>query len=829
MIRPTLHRTVSLPLACLFLVLLAFPLTLGKPGLPPNLKADESAYYLMALSLFHDRDLRLEVEDVDRVFHEYPYGAVRNLIAMTDDGWNSAYFGKPYVYSLFAAPLAGPFGADGMIFFNMLLLVAMIWMGAQYLQRFNARPLSELFAAGFFLLANAAPYVFWLHPEVFNMASITACLYLAFTGASVAMPHEPRDRRALLRAAASGAVLALAVYNKPMFALLGIAPLVAYLWPAHRGEEEVSKSGEVGEGSEAGESGGDGAESWRLGGRRAVAWVLGAILGMALISGLAQLLTGHPSSYLGVSRQGVTVCEPGKIPAAIVPAETLADTDDNSAAAREREAVAHSPTGNAWSWMFRVPRLIPGEFFENLSYFLWGRHTGLFLYMPFAVLAVIFFGRHRWQAWRHRLEAPRRDPGRWALLAGLVAVALFFLLFIFFNWHGGGGFIGNRYYVSVYPAFLFLVTVIRPRWLLPVVCLFGGLFLAPLLITPFGSGVPEPTLQAHVRNAPFRVFPLELSLRNVPGYETTRIGDLRLRGRKDVFLPQGDEIWLHGSTRSEIHVLSPERLEQVTFELRSPAPNNEVRLWLGSPWWTQHYEYLHFTQAEQVARLQLEAGEPYRVRTVRLYDDATGEMSLGKIYVYRLVVQSSTGRVRPWTRFYPPNPCPYFTYDETRQENFLVGVGLAWLGQNVDLDADLYAVRWGQIDAPASVTVGQRFQLGTRVFNQSALPWPGGKQAPGAARVKLSYRWLDPSGEVVAGLGDGERTELPGTVEPGERVVVRQDVEAPTVTGSYLLEIDLVYERIAWFSQRNGGTTQRIPITVLPAELPVAGLEEDTP
>lgn len=804
-IRPTLHRTVSLPLACLFLVLLAFPLTLGKPGLPPNLKADESAYYLMALSLFHDRDLRLEVQDVDRVFHEYPYGAVRNLIAMTDDGWQNVYFGKPYIYSLFAAPFAGPFGADGMMFFNMLMLVSMIWMGSQYLQRFNERPVSEVFAAAFFLLANAAPYVFWLHPEVFNMASITACLYLAFTGASVALPSESGDRRALLRAAASGAVLALAVYNKPMFALLGAAPLVAYLWP---GQSQAS---------------------WRLGGRRAAAWVFGAILGMALISGLAQLLTGHPSSYLGVSRQGVTVCEPGKIPAAVVPLEVVAeesgDAGLNSAAAREREAVEHSPTGNAWSWMFRVPQLIPGEFFENLSYFLWGRHTGLLLYMPFAVLAVGLFGRQRWQAWRARREAPSRDAGRWTLLAGLVGVALFFLLFIFFNWHGGGGFIGNRYYVSVYPAFLFLVTVIRPRWLLLPACLFGGLFLAPLLITPFGSGVPEPTLQAHVRNAPFRFFPLELSLRNVPGYETARIGDLRLRGRKDVFLPQGDEIWLHGATRTEIYVLSAEPLEQVTFELRSPAPDNEVRLWLGSPWRTQQYEYLHFTQAEQVARLQLDAGEPYRVRTLRQYDDATDDMSLGKNYVYRLVIETSNGRVRPWTRFYPPNPCPYFTYDETRQENFLVGVGLAWLGTEIDLDADLYNVRWGQIDAPGSVTVGERFQLGTRVFNQSALPWPGGEQAPGAARVKLSYRWLDPAGELVPGLGDGERTELPGTVEPGERVALRQDVLAPTAPGSYLLELDLVYERIAWFSQRNGGTTQRIPIEVRPE----AGIEEDTP
>ena len=35
---------------------------------------------------------------------------------------------------------------------------------------------------------------------------------------------------------------------------------------------------------------------------------------MAAIAGLAVKLTGHPSAYLGVHRQGVTLCEPGKMP-----------------------------------------------------------------------------------------------------------------------------------------------------------------------------------------------------------------------------------------------------------------------------------------------------------------------------------------------------------------------------------------------------------------------------------------------------------------------------------------------------------------------------------
>ena len=43
------------------------------------------------------------------------------------------------------------------------------------------------------------------------------------------------------------------------------------------------------------------------------------------------------------------------------------------------------------------------------------------------------------------------------LAVAILAVAGFLLVFISFNWHGGGGFVGNRYFLTVYPAFAFLV------------------------------------------------------------------------------------------------------------------------------------------------------------------------------------------------------------------------------------------------------------------------------------------------------------------------------------------------------------------------------------
>ena len=420
-----MSRSVRLSLLSLSLFLVLLPLVLEKPGLPGGLKADEAAYYLMAESLAHDHDLRLTPADVTRAFQEFPFGEIDNLIVMTDDGWRTVYYGKPYLYSLLAAPLAALAGADGLLCFNMLLTLAMVWMGAIYLARFNDGGVAALFSAGFFLASTGFAYAFWLQPEVFSMAAVCAACFLVFHRSDRAGPDGAgdggggpaasfRSRRrlgALIQPALaplSGAALAFAAYNKPVFAALGL-PLVFAL--VHR-------------------------RRWRA----AAGWLLGFAVALGAVAGLAVALTGHPTPYLGVQRMGVTLCEPGVMPVQPAPDQATSGI------------TAERPTGGAWSWIFHLPDVQVRQLAENFGYFLWGRHTGLLLYFPFAALAVVLFLVHG-----------RRDRARWLLLASLAVVALFFLLFIPYNWQGGGGFVGNRYYVNVIPAFLFLVTRVRPR------------------------------------------------------------------------------------------------------------------------------------------------------------------------------------------------------------------------------------------------------------------------------------------------------------------------------------------------------------------------------
>ncbi|HVV08957.1 class I SAM-dependent methyltransferase [Amycolatopsis sp.] len=76
--------------------------------------------------------------------------------------------------------------------------------------------------------------------------------------------------------------------------------------------------------------------------------------------------------------------------------------------------------------------------------------------------------------------------------------------------------------------------------------------------------------------------------------------------------------------------------------------------------------------------------------------------------------------------------------------------------------------------------------------------------------IKFANHWLR-DGEMVA--RDDGRTELPRTVAPGESLELELIVRAPAEPGRYELELDLVEEFVAWWSE-HGSPTARIAVTV---------------
>lgn len=753
-----MSRTVLSTLLAVSLFLLAFCLTPVKPGLPMILKADEAAYYMMAQSLAEDFDLRLEVEDVDRAFREFPFRPIQNLVVMSSDGWRTVYYGKPLLVPLMAAPLTALFGANGFVLSNMMLLLGIAWMGFFYLRRFNPDAWSALFAFGFTFLSSGFSYVFWLQTEVFNMAAVAAACFLAFSiGGS--------GRRDGWLAALSGASLALVTFNKPMFALLGLA----LIWLAWR-------------------------RSWRVG----AAWLFGLMLALGGSAGLSWMMTGQMSAYIGSQqRTGVTVCKPGEMP--IGPAATdsllveleeeFRDLDDlpadqvaTGAGGGAVAAAAQSETGNTWSWLIRDPEISIRELWRNVLSFLVGRHTGFLLYLPFGGLAILLFV----------LEAPR-ESARWLLLASLTGVALYFLIFLPLNWQGGGGFIGNRYFIAAYPAFLFLVRRIQPHAL--VVAFYGiaGLFISPLFFSPMGNIEPEPTLQSHTRSAPYRWFPVELQLKHLPGYHRVRSGSLRTTARRDQVVPRGDEWWVRGSDRVEIFLETPRPLGPVRFRVASPAPANQITMDFG-----RAHETLDFDGAGQTLEVTLDPGPAEPVRVKR------GQRS----FVYRLLIEARDGAITPYSIEFPPDRCSYFAWNESTEVSFYQGVSVTLMGEQAESDRDYFKASLQSNRVPESVTAGETFFIRTTVSNDSDFEWP----SRGAARAKLSYHWLNLDGEMVD--RDGLRTELPGTVGAGQAVTLRQEIRAPRAAGEYWLEIEPVIEYLAWFSDRRPEVTLRRKVRV---------------
>ncbi len=729
-------RTARLAFLSLSLLLVLFPLGIVRPGWPPTLKADEPAYYGMALSLAHDLDVHCDFEDVRRLVNSHPFLPINNLILMSDDGWQTVYYGKPYVFSLVAAPAVRLFGEHGMVAVNMLMLVAMIWMGATYLSRFNRQSVALLFAAGFFILSTAFVYVFWLQPEIFNMFSIAACLFLAFHEPE-ATPRTAGSRYRLLRVLASGAVLALAVYNKPAFAAMGLPAL----WVVYR----------------------------RRGLKAAGAWLAAAALALGLLAGLGYALSGHPSAYLGVARGGVRLEDPAS------PEDYL----------REMRAFVErrgDETVNAWTWIFRIPEIDVDGLRENLGYFLWGRHTGLILYTPLAVLAFGLF-----------LLATPRSGSRWLVVLSMAIVGLFFIIFIPFNWHGGGGFVGNRYFIAVYPGFLFLVTRIRPLWSVPAGFAVGALSLGPLVFTPFGAPVPSPTLQAHTRNFPFRHFPLELSIkRNVPGYSGTNLGGVRLLGRTDrvrTSARQPGRVWIQGGTKSEIYLLTGVPLEGVVLEVESLAPDNDIRLELGGDERTSPFEAGRYGR-EGTAVVTLEPEGYDRVS----FDD-------GKpVFVYTLEVATSNGRAELGKNGKPLLP---FVYG---------GVAIAYLGRHEQLEGEAHhRVAWVSVTADPRVAAGGTLPLVAEVRNTGESAW----SSEGPLPVYLAYRWLDADGRKLE--REGVRSAFAKEVEPDKKAKVAMEIRAPEAPGRYTLVLDLVRERVTWFSRR-GADVHELAVEVTPAQ-----------
>ncbi len=156
-----------------------------------------------------------------------------------------------------------------------------------------------------------------------------------------------------------------------------------------------------------------------------------------------------------------------------------------------------SSVSDTWStesagFHFRLPVLI-----WNMLYFWVGRFTGLVWYFFPAVVVVIL------------LLAGSGDRIGNRLGIALAAVVLAQLVLIPTNYHGGGGALGNRYFIALYPALLMCLPRPPGKKTGIVTILIAGLFSGPFLMQSFAAS-HQPGI--HAQSGAYTILPLEWTL-----------------------------------------------------------------------------------------------------------------------------------------------------------------------------------------------------------------------------------------------------------------------------------------------------------------------------
>ncbi len=520
MTRDPALQLVLLVFAALFIAALSMNVVRTTYGI----KGDEATYVAMALSIAHDGDLAYTRDDIARFYRVYgrgPDGIFLKPGQGAAAAANRLFFAKSYLYPFFAAPFTRLAGLNGLLAFNVLLLAG-VFLCLYLFASTRLPPGAAALTSTAFLGASIVPfYAVFLAPETFNLA-LVCFAYFVWLYKEVA--PAPDRLPALLRGRsadlAAAVLLGLVTFSKPSNLPL-VAPLVALAW-------------------------------WR---RR---FLDGVLIGAACCTVTAACfainvwITGEWNYQGGLARK------------------TFYDRFPFEQPAYDFDSLGTSVVTN--DLPLQVTRDSIAQLGRNLYYFVTGRHFGL---GPYFLPGLVIAG---WMIRRRRAAAPWQT-----FIAGMLALSATGLLFLLPNtWSGGGGPLGNRYFLSFYPAFFFLLPA--GRSVVPGLLAWGGgvLFVSQVLMAPFVAAknpwlIPE--------QGPLRVLPVELTMvndlpvrlhagRSLVAYNTNPRLFLYYLD-ENAGLPEDPGIWIRGGVRADLIVRTGEPLTALTVNL-STLINNGV-------------------------------------------------------------------------------------------------------------------------------------------------------------------------------------------------------------------------------------------------------------
>ena len=488
----------------------------------PSLVGDEATYAMQAASLAWDFDLAYARADYERFVTQWG-GPPDGLILQSGDGGAHITYGKPFLYALAIAPFVRVAPVRGGLVANAVYLAAAAFLAAWALRR-RLGEAAPLWVAVFLYASVAFAYTFWVHADLFLLATTAAGLALVYSsgrGPDAPLPslyEETKPGRAFLRWFLAGALLAVAGAFRPFY--------LALLLPASLA-------------------------AWREGRRRqALAGLLAGALVLLAVTALGQWLSGGAGgswSGYGGERGGFyprTGYPEVDFPASRWP-QVLRQWGNTSWLQEGGVDPSYNPKLLAW----------------NVFYFLAGRNVGILPYFLPLVAGFLAF---------------RRDRGRWAIPLAVALAALGFLALRPFNFYGGGGAIANRYFLPLYPAFWFLAgRRLSAGWAAPVAAC-AGVFLYPLWLHPTAFPVGEDGRYRHVGAVAERLLPYETTQSHIPGGQDFAANGLwiKLLSHNLYRVAETDQLRLVGGTRGEILIGSPERIEGVDLRFDARAPSH---------------------------------------------------------------------------------------------------------------------------------------------------------------------------------------------------------------------------------------------------------------
>ncbi|HZL95016.1 MAG TPA: hypothetical protein VFB99_15280, partial [Vicinamibacterales bacterium] len=251
--------------------------------------------------------------------------------------------------------------------------------------------------------------------------------------------------------------------------------------------------------------------------------------------------------------------------------------------------------------------------------------------------------------------AATRDRAMWQWLtfAAGVGSAIVLLLYMPFTYSGGGGPVGNRYFLGSYGVFLFLVPPLQTAVAGLIATGISSLFVAPILSNPFFASTHP---YEHSKTGLFTWLPTELTMVNDLPINTGPSSRFRqpLGGTPPIlayFLDdnaynrEGDAFWIRGESRADIllrariqteadaagvEMARSLRIEKLTAILETGPKPNRVVIATGG----ERKVVDMAPSSQQTVELAMSHGMPYK------YDPR-----FPTNYVYMVSISSSTGFV----------------------------------------------------------------------------------------------------------------------------------------------------------------------------------------